>query len=170
MNKKIVIINGSGGVGKDTFVEFCSEFTKIKNISSVDKVKEAAKILVGWNGEKDEKSRKLLADLKQMSIEYNNYPITYIKEQADIFTENPEEAIMFIHIRETSEIEKVKKLLNAKTLLITSKRVKKILTNASDANVEQYDYDYHIVNDGTLEELKEMARKFVMQTIEEEEG
>ena len=72
-----------------------------------------------------------------------------------IFTENPEEAIMFIHIRETSEIEKVKKLLNAKTLLITSKRVKKILTNASDANVEQYDYDYHIVNDGTLEELKE---------------
>ena len=53
MEKRIIIINGSGGVGKDTFVEYCSEFTNVKNISSVDKVKEAAKILVGWNGEKD---------------------------------------------------------------------------------------------------------------------
>ena len=49
MSKEIVIINGSGGVGKDAFVEFCNEFTCVKNISSVDKVKEAAKILVGWN-------------------------------------------------------------------------------------------------------------------------
>ena len=54
MDKKIVVINGSGGVGKDTFVEFCSEFAKVKNISSVDKVKEAAKVLVNWNGEADE--------------------------------------------------------------------------------------------------------------------
>ena len=32
-------------------------------ISSVDKVKEIARI-AGWNGEKDDKGRKLLADLK----------------------------------------------------------------------------------------------------------
>ena len=58
MDKNIVIINGTGGAGKDTFVSFCSEFVKVLNVSSVDKVKEAAKILVGWNGEKDEVSRK----------------------------------------------------------------------------------------------------------------
>ena len=80
MNKKIVIINGSGGVGKDTFVDFCKEFTNVRNISSVDKVKEAAKILVNWNGEKDEKSRKLLSDLKRISVEYNDYPNVYIKD------------------------------------------------------------------------------------------
>ena len=56
MDKQVIIINGTGGSGKDTFVEYCSEFAKVTNISSVDKVKEAAKILVGWNGEKDEKS------------------------------------------------------------------------------------------------------------------
>lgn len=162
MNKKIVIINGSGGVGKDTFVELCSEFTNVKNISSVDKVKEAAKILVNWQGEKDDKGRKLLVDLKQLSIEYNDYPMTYIKEEADKFMANEEQNIMFIHIREISEIEKVKDMLDAKTLLITSSRVKKITTNSSDANVEQYNYDYYISNDGTIEELREKAKRFAM--------
>ena len=68
---------------------------------------------------------------------------------------------MFVHIREIEEIKKIKALLNAKTLLITSSRVAKITTNSSDANVEEYDYDYHIKNDGTLEELKEQAKEFV---------
>ncbi len=163
MDKKIVIINGSGGVGKDTFVEYCGEFVGVKNISSVDKVKEAAKALVNWNGEKDDKSRKLLSDLKRMSIEYNNYPVIYIQEQAKEFEANENEKIMFIHIREISEIEKVKLLTNAKTLLITSNRVKKISTNSSDANVDNYQYDYYIENDGTLDELREKAKKFVLE-------
>ncbi len=163
MNKKIIVINGSGGVGKDTFVEFCGEFANVKNISSVDKVKEAAQILVNWNGEKDDKSRKLLVDLKQLSIDYNDYPMLYIKQEAEKFRENEEQKMMFVHIREISEIKKVKDLLNAKTLLITSTRVPKITTNQSDANVEQYEYDYYISNDGTLEELKEIAKQFVME-------
>lgn len=161
MNKKIVIINGSGGVGKDTFVEFCGEFVKVKNISSVDKVKEAAQILAGWNGEKDEKSRKFLADLKQLSIEYNNYPEQYIQMQAEDFENSPEEKIMFVHIREASEIQKIKELLGAQTMLVTSNRVEAIKTNAADANVDEYVYDIYLSNDGTLEELREKAEQFV---------
>ena len=161
MKKSIVVINGSGGVGKDTFVEFCNEFVNVKNISSVDKVKEAAKILVNWNGEKDEKSRKLLSDLKKLSVEYNDYPTKYIEEQYDKLNDG----IMFVHMREKEEIKKIKELLNAKTLLITSSRVEKILTNYSDANVEDYNYDYNIKNDGTLEELRENAKKFVEELI-----
>ncbi len=162
MNKKIIVINGSGGVGKDTFVEFCSEFVKVKNISSVDKVKEAAEILVGWNGEKNDRSRKLLVDLKQLSIAYNDYPITYIKNEVNDFLANSDQQIMFVHIREISEIKKVKEILNAKTLLITSSRVEKILTNQSDANVDQYEYDVYIENDGTLEEFRQKAKQFVL--------
>lgn len=163
MEKKIVIINGSGGVGKDTFVEYCSEFTGVKNISSVDKVKEAAKILVGWSGEKDEKTRKFLSDLKQLSVDYNDYPLIYIKNQEKDFRENDTQSVMFVHIREISEIEKVKNAINAKTLLITSNRVEKIETNKSDANVDKFQYDYYIENNGTLDELREKARKFVME-------
>ena len=158
--KEIVVINGSGGVGKDTFVQFCNEYIPIMNISSVDKVKEAAKVLAGWNGEKDEKSRKFLSDLKELGIEYNDAPFKYISNMAEEF-KNSDKQIMFVHIRESEEIEKCKKCLNAKTLLITNKNVAAINTNVSDRDVDKYKYDYHISNDGTLEELKQKAKEFV---------
>lgn len=158
--KEIVVINGSGGVGKDTFVQFCGEYVPIMNISSVDKVKEAAKVLAGWNGEKDEKSRKFLSDLKELGIEYNDAPFKYISNMAEKF-KNSDKQIMFVHIRESEEIEKCKKCLNAKTLLITNKNVAAINTNISDRDVNKYKYDYHISNDGTLEELKQKAKEFI---------
>lgn len=160
MNKQVIIINGTGGSGKDTFVRFCSEFAKVTNISSVDRVKEAAKILVGWNGEKNEKARKLLVDLKQLSIKYNDYPTKYIQEQYKIFEKNDSQ-YLFIHIREIEEIEKIKKLLNAKTLLVLNPRVALITSNSSDANVYKYEYDYKIENSGSLEDLKQKAKEFI---------
>lgn len=160
MKKRVIIINGGGGSGKDTFVEFCAKHAKVINISSVDKVKEAAKILVGWNGEKDEKSRKLLVDLKKLSIDYNEYPTTYILEEHKKFLESEAE-FLFIHIREISEIKKIKKLLSAETLLLTNPRVPKITSNTSDANVNDYSYDYMVKNSGTLEELEQKAIEFV---------
>lgn len=162
MNKRVIIINGTGGSGKDTFVNFCSDFANVTNISSVDKVKEAAQILVGWNGEKDEKSRKLLVDLKQLSINYNDSPTKYIAEQYKIFKENSSE-ILFIHIREIEEIKKIKTLLNAKTLLVKNPRVPLITSNNSDGNVYKYTYDYILENDGTLEELKQKAKEFILK-------
>lgn len=164
--KQIIIINGMGGSGKDTFVNFCSEYAKVLNVSSVDKVKEAAKILVGWNGEKDEISRKLLVDLKQLSINYNDYPTKYIINMAETF-KNSEKEIMFIHIREIDEIKKIKELLHAKTLLITNSRVKIITSNASDANVNDYKYDFNILNNGTLKELENIAENFVLELQED---
>lgn len=160
MDKSIIIINGTGGAGKDTFVNFCSEIEKVLNVSTVDKVKEAASILVGWNGEKDEISRKLLVDLKQLSIAYNDAPTKYICNMAEKF-KTSDDNLMFIHIREAEEIEKTKKLLNARTLLITNPRVKLITSNDSDGKVNEYKYDYYIQNDGTLDDLREKAKKFV---------
>lgn len=160
MNKQTIIINGTGGSGKDTFVKFCSEFVRVMNISSVDIVKEAAKILVGWAGQKDEKSRKLLVDLKQLSIEYNDAPTQYIQEQYENFKKSNFE-YLFIHIREIDEIKKIKDLLNAKTLLIKNPRVALITSNDSDGNVYKYNYDFTIENDGTLDDLKQKAKNFI---------
>ena len=162
MDKNIIIINGTGGAGKDTFVSFCSEAEKVLNISTVDKVKEAAKILVGWNGEKDEVSRKLLVDLKRLSIDYNDAPTKYVMQMAEKF-KNSNDNLMFIHIREIDEIKKTKKLLNAKTLLITNPRVNLIVSNNSDGKVNEYEYDYYIENDGTLDDLKNKAIEFTKE-------
>ncbi|MCI9177489.1 MAG: hypothetical protein HFJ28_02685 [Clostridia bacterium] len=158
--KQIIIINGSGGVGKDTFVEYCTKYIRVLNISSVDKVKQAATILTGWNGEKDEKSRKLLSDLKEIGINYNDAPLQYICSMVEEFQQSENE-LMFIHIREGKEIEKCKNTIQAKTLLVTNKNVLTIVSNHSDKEVEEYTYDYHIANDGTLEELENVAKEFI---------
>lgn len=158
--KKIIIINGTGGSGKDTFVLLVSKYAKVLNFSSVEKVKELAE-LAGWNGEKDEKSRKFLSDLKRLTTEYNDMSFKSIKEKVDEFIESEYE-IMFIHIREPEEIDRAKNEFGAKTLLIRRVGLDSIVSNYSDASVENYNYDYIIEND-SLESFEIEAKKFVLR-------
>ena len=160
MNKQIVIINGTGGSGKDTFCEFVSKYTKVYNYSSIDKVKEIAK-LIGWNGTKNEKDRKFLSDLKRLTTEYNDMAFNDVKTNVEEFLKSNNN-IMFIHIREPEEIEKAKRAFNAKTLLIKRNGLDNITSNASDANVDAYSYDY-IIHNTTLEELEIRAQEFIKQ-------
>ena len=69
--KEILIINGSGGVGKDTFVGCLSRFKKVYHTSIVNPVKELAK-QAGWDGGKTERDRKFLSDLKVLIDTYND--------------------------------------------------------------------------------------------------
>ena len=57
IEKKVFIINGSGGVGKDTFVNMIGKHIKVLNYSSVKKIKEIA-MQGGWNGGKTEKGNR----------------------------------------------------------------------------------------------------------------
>ena len=157
MKKYIIIINGYGGSGKDTFVELVSKYNRVCNFSSVDKVKEIAKI-IGWNGKKDEKDRKFLSDLKKLTTDYNDMSFESIKSKVIEFN-NSDDEIMFIHIREPEEIERAVKEFNAKTLLIKRIGLNKITSNYSDASVENYNYDY-IIENTTLEKLEESAKEF----------
>lgn len=167
MNKQIIIINGSGGVGKDTFVDFCSNYTIVRNISAVNMIKEAAKI-IGWNGGKTEKDRKFLSDLKIMTDEYNDHSYEYIRQSILLFREADRHSrILFIHMREPKDIERVVKDFGALTLLITNKNVVGISSNMADANVEKYTYDYIINNDYGLEELEMYAIDFVHNLLGE---
>ena len=80
MKKLVMVINGAGGVGKDTLCEFAMKHFKVMNISSITPIKELA-ALAGWDGKKDDKSRKFLSDLKQLSVEYNDYPTLWCTER-----------------------------------------------------------------------------------------
>ena len=134
--KQIVVINGTGGCGKDTFVDLCKKYISVYNFSSIDKVKEIAKI-IGWTGKKTEKDRKFLADLKKLTTDYNDMAFNSIKEAIDIFNNSSDE-LMFIHIREPEEIKRVVDLFKAKSLLIKRIGQKLITSNNSDASVENY--------------------------------
>lgn len=161
MDKQIFIINGSGGVGKDAFVSFVSEFTPTMNYSSVNKVKEIAKI-IGWDGGKTEKDRKFLSDLKLLCTDYNNMPFNAMAEKVKCFLKS-DNRFLFLHIRECPEIERAKKAFNAKTLLIKRDSVPQITSNMADANVFNYNYDIVIENNGTLKELQAKALSFVCE-------
>ena len=156
--KKIVVINGTGGCGKDTFVDLCRKYVKVYNFSSIDKVKEVATI-IGWTGKKTEKDRKFLSDLKQLTTEYNDMAFNSIKEAINIFNNSSDE-LMFIHIREPEEIERVVKLYKAKSLLIKRVGHELITSNNSDASVENFDYDY-IIENSSLDEYEKKAVKFI---------
>lgn len=161
---KIILINGAGGVGKDTFVEICQRMMdkdKILNISTVDFIKQAAKIL-GWNEQKDEKGRKFLSDLKDLATEYSDLSVSYISKTILQAQEDGTEAI-FVHCREPKELARLKKRFNAITLLIKNNRVKPIESNHADRDIEQYEYDFIIENNEGLLELTKKAADFIKE-------
>ncbi len=157
MKKAVIVINGRGGVGKDTLSEIASKSFKVENVSSITPIKEIA-AMCGWDGTKDDKSRKFLADLKQLSVEYNDYPTVWAAERYKEFL-NSDKEIMFVHIREPEEIKKFVRATDgaAITLLVRGgERMKRgAYGNAADDGVENYSYDYYFDNDGTLAEAEE---------------
>lgn len=160
--KKIVVINGTGGCGKDTFVEFCSKYASVYNFSSIDKVKEVAKV-IGWTGSKSDKDRKFLSDLKKLTTEYNDMAFNSIIDAVNKFNSSNDD-IMFIHIREPEEIKRVVDKFGALSLLIKRENQNKIISNYSDASVDNYNYDYVIINT-TLEKYEKEAKKFVKELM-----
>ena len=162
LSKQIFIINGSGGVGKDTFCEKCGHYTKVKVISSIDLVKEYASKM-GWTGSKTPRDRKFLSDLKDLLTEYNDYPFKDIYQKVLLFKDSDvdDNEILFIHIREPEEIERAKNEFGAHTVLVVNDNVLGIYSNHADGRVLEYDYDDVIDNSGTLEELEREAERFV---------
>ena len=165
MTKQIYITNGMARCGKDTFAKFLNDIVPTLKYSSIDKVKDIAK-LCGWDGGKTEKDRKFLSDLKLLTTEYSNMAFEAIKSKVNEFLEDSQYVVMLIDIREPAEIEKAKIAFGAKTILIENKNVKTISSNMADANVFNYTYDYTVKNNGTLDDFRENVEEFVSTVIQ----
>lgn len=156
MNKLTIVINGAGGVGKDTLCDLAAKHFKVKNISTITPIKEIAR-LCGWDGSKDNKSRRFLSDFKKLCAEFNDFPTMWAKREYEQFLDSDEE-ILFVHIREAEEIKKFVAATNgdAKTLLVRGgKRMSTAkYGNVSDDEVENYSYDLYFDNDSTLEDAE----------------
>ena len=153
--KKIYIVNGMAGCGKDTFADLLFAFTPVFKYSSIDKVKHIAEHC-GWDGSKTEKDRQFLSELKRLTTRYNDMSFKAVTDEVAYFHQYcPRVPVMLIDIREPEEIEKAKRAFGAKTILITNKNVRHITSNSSDARVYDYAYDYIIDNSGTLDDFRE---------------
>lgn len=155
---KIFVINGNGGVGKDTFINCCKDISS-KYIMSVS-MADSAKILastIGWDGEKDERGRRFLSDIKDAIDRYDDRSFKYVNN----FISSYDDVIIFIHSRQPEDIKRFIDKYNATTILVVNNNVPQINSNHADANVYDMDYDYIVDNSYDLDHLNQEAQNFL---------
>ena len=149
----IFIINGSNGVGKDTFIDklrYELRDYEYLNISSIDVVKNMLRKNEIWDGQKDEKGRQLLAEVKAAINKYSDFINTDIIMRVGRWRPRTMmNSIAFIHVREPEQIEILSQRLESAfgefsmvgTILIKRASAEAAANNDADMNVENYKYD-----------------------------
>lgn len=170
MRKIVVVINGAGGSGKDSFCQAVAGRYNVRSISSIDPIKALAR-QGGWEAEdKSPAGRLLLAQLKAAFTRYNDLPNRYALGQYREFLRNPVEEVLFVHIREPEEIEKFRRAVpGCLTLLVRAPWTERaVFGNEADDRVEGFEYDRVYCNDRPLEEMAEDAVGFFERWVEGE--
>lgn len=165
--KKVFVLNGVGTSGKGTFVDYINKYIPTLKYSIVDLPKEAAKVL-GWDGGKTEKDRRFLSDIMDLSTDYNDAPFKDVLSLVTDFKNNKDYAeyeVLIIDMRDPKDIARAVETFGAETILIRNPNAIKIESNHADRDVENYEYDYIIENNGTLEQLERVAKIFVRDII-----
>lgn len=185
MKTRVIIINGVPTSGKDTFVQMVADYcdmdesANVFNISSVEPIKDML-IGFGWDGKKKSYDiREMIAGIKQLWVETQNGPTTFLFTNIYQYhmMHAGEDNIIFCHIREPLEIQKLVDVLSGMDIMgitVTTLLMNRIVaysnTNVSSDdvdNINSYKYDNIVHNDGTLDQLKEMAENFVNLLLEE---
>ena len=160
MRKIVVVINGKGKAGKDTICDIVSRHFSSVNVSSISPIKEIAR-QHGWNGEKDNNSRRFLSSLKKAFSEFNDLPTQYLLSKYSEFIADQEHEIMFVHIREASEIARFSSMVPTPlvTLFIDRPGLGRY-DNESDDDAGNYTYDYVYVNNKPFKSLEDDFMRF----------
>ena len=175
MNQTVIVINGAPRSGKSTFVKMAKRhFSKIHHgsvaeYSSMDIIKKIASRYFGWKKTKEVADRKMLSDMKDIAIEYNDLPFKWLREEVYKQFGNWNKKVIFLHVREPQEIEKLRRYFTEKTnysflsLFISNSKAEeesKKFRNTGDSNVKDYPYDVYIPNEGTLKDFRNKAKDF----------
>jgi hypothetical protein len=170
-NKIVIVINGKAETGKDTLCDFVINKYHAEKRSSITPILKIAREN-GWDGIKDNKSRKFLSDLKRTFIDFNNLPNKYLTEECDNFLKSNND-ILFVHIRESDQIKdflaNVKDSCQCCTLLISNTMDDKpvLWGNDSDDNADNYPYDYIYYNIKPLEEAEKDFLEFFKTILQD---
>jgi len=168
-NKYIFIVNGYPGSGKDTFIDIIkkklnSEGHFVHKSSYVTAIKEVAE-KIGWNGKKDERGRKLLADICKASTDYNNFLLDNLYFTLRYTGEHNNLSFLFWIVRDPNVIKKIKKdYPETKTIIIKRENLKNF-DNCADKNINEIEYDIVIENNGTMKDLEDSCELFIKNVL-----
>lgn len=163
MSIHIFVLNGSPRSGKDTFCTLMEDHGVVKHYSYVDFTRTMLdKMRVDYR-KKTDRDRQLLETINNALEAYDDIPMKDICENViyAIAKADFRNLFIFVDIRKPENIKRfIEKFPDAKTLYIDDG---KELSNAteSDHSVKDYDYDYYVMNDGSLGDLKKKVDSFV---------
>ena len=161
MDKLVFVVNGKPRAGKDTFAIILNRYIDVYKYSAVTKVKEIA-TLCGWDGQKEERDRKFLHELKMLTSEYSDMSHQDVVNEINKYRNGEIEADVFVvDVREPEDIKRLVEEVGAITVFIENDNVPAITSNAADANVENFEYDFVIPNNGTMKEFEDEIKLFM---------
>ena len=161
MDKLVFIVNGKPRAGKDTFAMILNRYMDVYKYSAVTKVKEIA-TLCGWDGQKEERDRKFLHELKMLTSEYSDMSHQDVVNEINKYRNGEIEADVFVvDVREPEDIKRLVEEVGAITVFIENDNVPAITSNAADANVENFEFDFVIPNNGTMKEFEDEIKLFM---------
>ena len=96
-----------------------------------------------------------------LTTEYSDVAFNDLLDKVmDFYDDKIHEQLLLIDIREPEEIQRAAEVFDAITVFIKNDNVPEITSNEADANVEDFEYDYYIENNGTIEEFEKSVRTF----------
>lgn len=169
MDKKtpiIFIIYGKARSGKSTITEYIKEYFNNKSLKSIDlmyaeSIKNYAKKIINWDGKEETKPRDFLQQLGTEIIRNNidnNFFINRMLQDIEVYSYFYD-VIIISDARLKEEIEipynKYEKVIRIKIERNSSDLTDKQKQHITETALNSYDkYEYKIINNGTLEELK----------------
>ena len=166
----VLIINGAPRTGKDTFIDILGKITKARVVkySSIDCIKDIAKDVFDWDGTKDAKSRQLLSDLKDIATKWNDMPFKEICKRITRYNYFDAFNYFCTNIREPNEINKLsawclEKGISCYSVWIRRKEAEQRaldegFLSSGDTQFAEYNYDFTLHNDGTIEEFQKQIK------------
>ena len=176
-NPKIIILSGKARAGKDTTMNFLNEiYSNIIQLQYGSYIKEYAKKISNWDGSEETKPRELLQQLGTNIIRENIDNKFFVKKMIDDIKVYSYffDTIVISDARFKIEIDDIKNTFNnVIAVRIERPNFDNGLTleqkkHPSEIDLDDYNkFDYKLINDGTLEDLKKKVEKLV-EVIENE--
>ena len=184
---KVICISGKAQHGKDTSAGFMKEFLEAKGKKVLiahygDLVKYVCKTFFDWDGQKDEKGRTLLqyVGTDVVRTQEPDYWVNFIADMIQLFY-NEWDYVLIPDCRFPNEIEYIQKVgrLDDTPYDVTHIRVvrqnfvspltEEQQKHPSETALDNYPYDYMMLNDRDLEWHRTSCRSLVEAFLAEED-
>lgn len=173
---KVILISGHAQNGKDTIAsllenELTASGRKVLVAHYADLLKYICKTLFNWNGQKDEKGRRLLQYVGTDVIREKrpSYWVDFIADMLDLFGDNWD-YVLIPDTRFPNEVERIAEKFDSIHIRVVRENFVSPLTpeqqmHPSETALDNCDPDVLIYNDGSIQELEETIHYLISEVL-----